>query len=97
MSGGDWKEMFRAVQTGDFALTEYYLRAGIDPNYQHPEYQASFLVESIRFDELEIAKLLIEKGADPNVKEVSGGASPMSVAQMYQNKAAIDLLSKYIK
>ena len=36
MSGGDWKEMFRAVQIGDFNLTEYYLKLGVDPNYQYP-------------------------------------------------------------
>ena len=97
MSGGDWKHMFKAVQEGDLALVEYYLSAGIDPNYQHPEFMASVLVESIRFNHLEIAKLILEKGADPNIKEVWGGDTPMSVAKAKKNQEAIDLLSRYLK
>ena len=46
MSGGDWKAMFKAVQDGDYELVSYYLRMGIDPNYQHPEFMAAALVSS---------------------------------------------------
>ena len=96
MSGGNWKEMFTAVQTGDLALVEYYLKLGIDPNYQHPEYLAAPLVESIRFNQLEIAKLIIENGGDPNIKEVWGGETPLSVAKLMKNKKAIKLLTPYL-
>ncbi len=94
--GGDWKEMFQAIQTGDLALVEYYLQMGIDPNYQHPEYMAAPLVESIRFKHLDIAKLLLEKGAKPQIKEDWGGETALSVAQSTHNQAAIRLLEEYI-
>lgn len=96
MSGGDWKEMFGAIEKGDFNLIDYYLRVGIDPNYQHPEFMAAPLVESIRFNKLDIAKLLLEHGADPNIKEVMGGDTPLSVAKAQKNQAAIDLINSYI-
>lgn len=96
MSGGDWKQMFKAVQTGDLNLVEYYLRQGIDPNYQHPEYMAAALVESIRFNNLDITKLLLENGADPNIKEILEEETPMSIAKARKNVAAIKLLEEYI-
>jgi len=40
MSGGDWKAMFKAVQENDLELVRFYLRSGVDPNYQHPEFMA---------------------------------------------------------
>ncbi len=97
MSGGDWKSMFKAVQTGDYNLTEFYLKSGVDPNYQHPEYMASALVESIRFEHLEITALLLEHGADPQIEEVMGGETPLSVAEMKNNKEAVDLIHSYIQ
>lgn len=96
MAGGDWKAMFKAVQIGDINLVDYYLKTGIDVNYQHPEYLASALVESIRFDHFEITKLLLEHGADPLIKEMDEGATPMSVANEKKNSKVISLLSSYI-
>ena len=97
MSGGDWKAMFKAIQIGDFNLVEFYLKMGIDPNYQHPEYMAAPLVESIRFDHFEITKLLLEHGANPQIKEVMGSETPMLVAQLKKNEEVINLLKLYIE
>ena len=96
MSGGDWKAMFKAVQDGDYELVSYYLRMGIDPNYQHPEFMAAALVESIRFNHLETTKLLLENGSNPEIVEVLEGETPMSVAMMKKNHQAIELLNEYI-
>lgn len=96
MSGGNWKGMFKAVQDGDVELVKYYMRIGIDPNYQHPEFLASALVESIRFEHNEITKVLLENNADPKIKEVYGGDTPLSVANAKKNKIAIDLLHSYL-
>lgn len=97
MSGGDWKEMFRAIQTGDINLVEYYLKIGIDPNYQHPEFLASPLIESIRYDQLEITRLLLKHKADPTVKEIESGETPLSVARLKDNKEMIQLLNSFIE
>lgn len=96
MSGGDWKSMFKAIQEGDFELTSMYLNMGIDPNYQHPEFMASPLVESIRYNHLNIAKLLLENGSNPLIKEVMGGDTPLSVAKKLNNQSAVDLLNIHI-
>ena len=96
MSGGNWKEMFDAVQKGDIELVDYYLRIGIDPNYQHPEYMASALIESIRFNHLNISKLLLENGANPKIIEVLTGETPLSVSKDKKNQKAIDLLNAYL-
>ena len=86
MSGGDWKEMFRSIQSGDEELVLYYLKIGIDPNYQHPEFLAAPLVESIRFNQLKIAKLLLDNGAKPDIKEIWGAETPLSVAIEKKNQ-----------
>ena len=88
--------MFKAVQDGDFNLVEYYLRMGIDPNYQHPEFMAAPLVESIRFGELEIARLLLDNGANPNIVEVLEKETAFSVAQDRNDQKAIALLNEYL-
>ena len=75
---------------------KYYLAVGIDPNYQHPEFLALPLVESVRFNHLEITKLLLEKGANPHLKELWGGETALSVAQAAKNKEAIELLEEYL-
>lgn len=95
MSGGDWKAMFKAIQEGDYELVSYYLKMGIDPNYQHPEFMAAPLAESIRFNHLDIAKMLLENGANPQIVEVLEGETPLSVAQDRNNQNAINLLNAY--
>jgi len=65
-------------------------------DYQHPEFMASALVESIRYGNLEITKLLLENGASPDIKEVMGGKTPLIVAKEKNNSAAIDLIESYL-
>ena len=93
--GGDWKEMILAVEKGDLALVEYHIRTGVDPNYQHPEFLTAPLLESIRFGQLEIARFLLENGADPNIKEIFDASTPLSIARANKDKAAIELLKSY--
>lgn len=95
MSAGNWKDMFQGIQKGDFELVEYYLAIGVDPNYQHPEFLALPLVESIRFNHLTITKLLLDNGADLALKELWGKETALSVAQASNNKEALLLLQQY--
>lgn len=95
MSAGDWKDLLRASQEGDLGLVEYYIKMGIDPNYQHPEFLTAPLFESIRFGHLDITAFLLKNGADPNLKEGFGVDTPLSVAKSVKNKAAIQLLKQY--
>ncbi len=97
MSGGDWKQMFKAIQENNYELVSYYLRIGIDPNYQHPEYMAHPLAESIRYNDVSIAKLLLENGADPLSHEMETNMSVQKVAIKIGNKEMIDLIDKHLE
>ncbi len=96
MSGGDWKAMFKGIQEGDFELVKYYLSAGIDPNYQHPEFKASPLIESIRYKHIEVTRLLLENGANPEIKEDDEGETPLNLAKKLNDNKVIELLNQYI-
>ncbi|MEL6867933.1 MAG: ankyrin repeat domain-containing protein [Bacteroidota bacterium] len=96
MSGGDWKDMFYAVQRGDLELVNFHLRTGININYQHPEFGTTPLIESIRKGHLAIARLLLENGADPKAKEDYGGETALLVAEAKKNQEAIRLIQQYL-
>jgi len=95
MSGGDWKEMFRGIQQNDFELVKYYLKIGIDPNYQHPEFMALPLAESIRYNRAEITKLLLEAGANPTIIEMETGVTVLELAKRKGDQVLINLLEAY--
>ena len=95
MSGGDWKDMFKGIQENDFELVKYYLQVGVDPNYQHPEFMALPLAESIRYNNIEIAELLLTKGANPSIIEMESGMTTLAIAKKSKNQRVIDLLNKY--
>jgi len=97
MSGGDWKQMFKGIESNDLELVKYYLRIGIDPNYQHPEYMCLPLAESVRLNHLEITKLLLTHGADPLIIEMESGGTTLALAQKLNNKNAVEILKGFIK
>ena len=97
MSGADWKIMFRSVQANDIELVKYYLKMGIDPNFQHPEYMALPLAESIRYNFLEITELLLQNGAKPLIREMETGVSTLETAKRLGNEKVLELLNKFIE
>ena len=94
--GGDWKEMFRGVETNDFDLVKYYIFKGIDINYQHPEFLTSALIESIRQNHLEMMEFLLQNGAKPDLKEAFSYKSPMEIALEVRNKGAVKILNQWL-
>jgi len=97
MSAGDWKDMFKGIQENDLELVEYYLELGIDPNFQHPEFMALPLAESIRYNHMEIAKLLLLNGANPQIKEIESGTTCLDLSKNLKNQSAIDLMNDFIE
>lgn len=95
--GGDWKDMFFGVQTNDFDLVRYHIRMGVDLNYQHPEFLTSALIESIRFQHLDMMKYLLENGAKPALKEADSNKTPLEIAQLLGYDKACHILKTYIK
>ena len=87
--------MFKGIQENDFELVKYYLKMGIDPNYQHPEFMALPLAESIRYGNLEITELLLEQGAKPTIIEMESGITTLQIAQRMSNEKVVALLNRY--
>jgi ankyrin repeat protein len=94
MSGGDWKAMFQAVQENNLELVRLYLNHGIDPNYQHPEFMALPLAESVRYHHIEIMKVLLAHGANPSIKELETGMNSLEIAHKMKHQESIELLTR---
>ena len=91
MSGGDWKEMLVAVQMGNIDLVKYHVREGIDVNFEHPELMTTALIESIQYDRIEIARFLIESGADPSQNAWLSNDNPLRIAKQQKKEEFIRL------
>ena len=97
MAAGDWKDMLKGAQEGDLELVIYHIKMGVDPNYQHPEFLTTPLIESAQFGHLEITQYLLDNGADPNIKAGFSGDTALSVAKQFKQKAIVKLLKKHTK
>ena len=95
--GGYWKDCYAAVEKNDFSLVQYYVKMGVPLNFQHPEIMTTLLIESIRQENYEIAKFLLENGADPSEEEDFGDDSPLSAAESKKNKKLVELIKSYLK
>ena len=96
MSGGDWKAMFKGIQDNDVELVKYYLKIGVDPNYQHPEYLALPLSEAIRYNQSEIIKLLLSFGANPIIVEIESKMTSLELAKKMKNQLIINLIKEHV-
>jgi len=92
MAHGDWKDMFKAVEQNDLELLDFYIRQGVDLNYQHPEYFTGPLFEGIRLGNIETVKRLLENGASVHEKEVMSGKNALELAKQKGNAEIIEFL-----
>lgn len=97
MAAGDWKDLFKAVHEGDLNLVQYHLSMGVNPNYQHPELLTTPLIASLEAEQLEIASLLLEQGADPELAAGFSADTPILVAKRTGNSTLVQLIRKYRK
>lgn len=80
MSGGDWKELYKAAADGDLALVAYHIDRGIDPDYVHPEFMSTPLVAAILAGHREVALYLVDNGASPDLESALDGMTPREAA-----------------
>lgn len=92
MSSGDWKEMFNAAEAGDLELLRYHLAAKVDPNYQHPEYMCTPLVACILAGQYDATALLLQYGADPELRSEGEAMTPLQAACHRRDPALIRLI-----
>lgn len=72
---------------------EQYLRAGVPIN-DFDEYGYTPLIETAIVNSVELARLLLEQGADPNMKDVVGGTALHWAVENSNHELAALLLSK---
>jgi len=92
MAAGDWKEMLIASQTGDLKLVRYHISMGENPNYQHPEFLTTPLIEAATFGHKEIVEYLLANGADPKIKAGFSADTALKMAKNNGHKEIVMLL-----
>ena len=96
MAAGDWNDMLYAAEKGDVELVEYHLRQGENPNYQHPEFMTTPLIESARNGHLAVVKLLLSYQADPTIKAGFGTETAIHAAKAGNHKEIVNLLKSHL-
>lgn len=96
MSHGDWKDMFKAVQENNIEIVRFHISIGTDINFQHPKFFTTVLIESIRLNNHSITKLLIENGADIELKESYSNKNAIQIAKELNNQVAIQIILFYL-
>lgn len=84
--------MFSAAEAGDLELLRYHLCAKVDPNYQHPEYMCTPLVACILAGQYDAAALLLQSGADPQLRSEGEAMTPLEAACHRRDPALIRLI-----
>ncbi len=89
------------IDQKDKEIFVFLLKNGLGPNLQYPEDQEpkevqgmSLLLYALRKRYVEIAKLLIKKGADPNIQDKDGETALMYASRYNQPKIAKLLFDK---
>lgn len=94
MSGGDWKDMYSAVQSGDLDRVRYHIENGVNPNYQHPEILSTPLVTAIVAGHTDVALYLLGHKADPNLRSYFDDLSPVEAANRHRNQDVLKRLKE---
>ena len=94
--GGNVKELCTAATVGDLPTVKYHLETGMDPNFQHPEFMTTPLVEASRFGQVEAVRLLLQHGADPTIAADWEGCTPLEEAVKERHHEVVDVLLKNI-
>lgn len=92
---GNYKDLLYAARDGDLATVQHWLQTDVDLNFLHAEFLFAPLHESIRYGHLEVSRLLLEHGANPNLREGYSDLTPLKIAQDNGDEAAITLLETF--
>lgn len=85
------EDMHTAITNGNLDVIKQHIAAGSNLNEKDPFGGSSPLTSAALFGELEIAKVLIEAGADINFKN-NEGSTPLHIAAFFCNTEIVKLL-----
>ena len=92
---GDFKQLLYAARDGDLAGVKYWVARGADLNFLHAEFLFTPLHISIRNGHLDVARYLLEHGANPHLAEGYSADTPLSIAQGKNDAEAVVLLEEF--
>ena len=92
---GDFKDLLYAARDGDIATVKHWVRRDVDLNFLHAEFLFAPLHESIRYGHHDISRILLEHGANPNLREGYSDLTPLKIAQANGDEQAIALLEAF--
>jgi ankyrin repeat protein len=85
------EEFFAAARKGDVAAVKAFLDAGVDVNSK-TRYGATALSYACDKGHVEVVRLLVERGADVNVKDTFYGEVPLGWALSHGHVQVVKLL-----
>ena len=88
------QRLSKAALTGDVAAMKQALASGADPNTKDPESDSTLLVVAASMGHTEVVALLLEHGADINMKGRGGGTALHAAAFLGRAKTVKLLLDK---
>lgn len=92
VNAGDFGPLTQAVSEGYIAIVHLLLEHGAELNA--PWYTSNYMTYAMRFSEKEMVKMLLEKGADPNLSNWLG-ISYLHIAAMFGKVEMAKLLLEY--
>ena len=81
LAGGDWKALYEAAKTGKLDEVQRWLAAGVDPNYQHPEFGTTPLIAAAEAGQLGSVQALVAGGASVAVASDWDGWTALEAAE----------------
>jgi len=91
----DADSLFAAVATGDLArVKRLAIDCGVDPNVREDDKGATPLHVAAEYGYSEIVEVLLEHGADPNIRD-KYGETPLHVAAAFGNSKVVEVLLEH--
>ncbi len=84
-------EFWAACRNGDAAKVKEFLDAGMDPNARFDANLTPLHAAAMR-SQVEVAKLLVERGADLSLRDDSIGMTPLGVSLFFGSPAIVNFL-----
>lgn len=89
-----WTPFLSAAVKNQMAVVKLMIERGANLNYKHPMTQMTAIAHATYDDNLPMLELLLQKGADPNIK-MKGDVSVLRMANDMGKTKAAELLVKY--
>ena len=89
-----WSPLLSAAVKHQTEIVKLLIDRGADLNYKHPITKMTAVAHATYDNDLQLLELLLQKGADPNIK-MKGGVSVLRMADDMGRTQAADLLKKH--